>query len=377
MRALIPPAHIASFEHDDWVSSVDLLSQTSAAGKWDRTLEAGHDRLLSGSYDGLLRVWNTSRELLATSVSAAEGGHSEPVKDVKFLSANRLVSASLDRTIRLWDYRGDSITPTLELYGHTAAVNRLAVHAPSARILSASADHSVGIFTSSKSSAPAAPSNLIPPPSSKRRKLSTPSSGKTVSQRGGLGSLTGHIAPVSDVIFKPDDATVAYSSSWDHSIKTWDLPTQTCVDTRTTSHALLSVAALPQVNLIAAGTTARHITLVDPRAEATSIVAMTMRGHTNAVVSLTPSPDSGYVFASGSHDGSVRVWDVRNAKGGNAGSGDGGGMVGESVFVLDREDAGRKTVGGEGIKVFSTTWDKTWGIVSCGEDKKVQVNQAR
>lgn len=192
-----------------------------------------------------------------------------------------------------------------------------------------------------------------------------------------MGLLTSHSAPVSDVVFKPDDATVGYSSSWDHSIKTWDLTTQTCVDTRTTSHALLSIAALPEVNLIAAGTTARHITLVDPRAQATSIVAMTMRGHNNAVVSLAPSPTSGYVFASGSHDGSVRVWDVRNAKAGNAGPGEGGGMIGESVFVLDREGSGKKTVGGEGVKVFGVAWDETWGIVSAGEDKKVQINQSR
>lgn len=376
VRALIPPAHVASFEHDDWVSSLDLLSTTSPAGKWDSaSLQAGQDRLLSGSYDGLLRIFNTSQELLATSVSPSEGGHAAPVKAVKFLGSNRLVSSSLDRTVRLWDYSGDSILPTLELYGHTASVDSLAVHAPSSRILSASSDHTVGLFAATKSSAPSAPSNLIPLPSTKRRKLSAPNPSKTVSQRGALALLSGHSAPVSDVTFKPDDPTVAYSTSWDHSLKTWDLTTQSCVDTRTTSHTLLSVAALPQVTLVAAGTSARHITLVDPRASATSIVAMTLRGHSNAVVKLAPSPKSGYVFASASHDGSVRVWDVRNAKAGNVG--EGGGMAGESMFVLERDAQKVKSVGGEGVKVFGLAWDETWGIVSAGEDKKVQMNQSR
>lgn len=380
VRALIPPGHVASFEHDDWVSSVDVLSQTSPAARWsgnDASAALVQDRLVSASYDGLLRIWNMSHEILATSASAFDGGHSGPVKAVKFITPTRLASSSLDRTVRLWEYNGDAITPSVELFGHTASVDSLAVHAPSSRILTASADHTVGIFSAVKAGAPSAPANLIPAPSSKRRKLSAPSSGKNVSQRGALGLLAGHSAPVSDVIFKPDDATVGYSTSWDHSFKTWDLTTQTCVDTRSTSHALLSVAALPEVNLIAAGTTARHITLVDPRAQATSIVAMTMRGHTNAVVTLAPSPSSGYVFASGSHDGSVRVWDVRNAKAGNIGPGEGGGMVGESVFVLDRGMGEKKAVGGEGVKVFGMAWDETWGIVSAGEDKKVQINQAR
>ncbi|KAL1304977.1 hypothetical protein AAFC00_003882 [Neodothiora populina] len=381
VRALIPPPHVASFEHDDWISSIDLLSQTSPAGKWAQKASSDitvQDRLVSGSYDGLLRIWDKSQELLATSSSATDGGHTGPVKDVKFISGDKLASSGLDRTIRLWDYNNDKITPSLDLYGHKGSVDRIAVHAPSSRILSASADHSVGIFTTSKAGAPTANPVLLAAPSTKRRKMAGPSSGLNTPQRGALGLMAGHSAPVSDVIFKPDDATVGYSTSWDHSLKTWDLTTQTCVDTRTTSHSLLSVTALPAVNLVAAGTSARHITLVDPRAQATSIVAMTMRGHANAVVALASSPSSGFVFASGSHDGSVRVWDVRNAKAGNAGpggEGGSGGMVGESVFVVDREGSGKKTVGGEGVKVFGLQWDESWGIVSAGEDKKVQINQ--
>ncbi|KEQ85137.1 ribosome biogenesis protein ytm1 [Aureobasidium pullulans] len=374
VRALVPPSHVASFEHDDWVSSVDLLSATSAAGRWaGKNFGAsgvGNERLVSASYDGLLRLWNQSKEVLATS---GDGGHSGPVKSVKFLDHSRLVSSSVDRSVRIWNYNDREITPKVELLGHTASVDRLAVHTPSQRILTASQDHTVGIFSSDIKSNPSAPAHLLPNPSSKRRKPSV-----TVPQRGALSLLAGHNAPVSDVTFKPDDATVAYSTSWDHTLKTWDLATHSCVDTRATSHPLVSVAALPQLNLVAAGTTARHISLIDPRASATAIVAMTLRGHNNAVVSLAPSPDNGFVFASGGHDGSVRVWDVRNAKAGNAGGVAEGGMTGESIFVLERDGQGeKKPVGGEGIKVFGVQWDEAWGIVSCGEDKKVQVNQPR
>ena len=133
---------------------------------------------------------------------------------------------------------------------------------------------------------------------------------------------------------------------------------------------------MPQVNLVAAGTSARHITLIDPRASAHSIVAMTLRGHNNGVVSIAPNPSNGFVMCSGSHDGSVRVWDVRSVRAGaNTGFGEGG-MLGESVFVLDREGkTDKRPVGGEGVKVFGVAWDEKWGIVSCGEDKRVQVNR--
>ncbi len=50
-RALIPPLHIASFLHDDWVSSVDALSATSVTG--GQSVAAGQEKILSGSYDGL------------------------------------------------------------------------------------------------------------------------------------------------------------------------------------------------------------------------------------------------------------------------------------------------------------------------------------
>jgi ribosome biogenesis protein YTM1 len=58
---------------------------------------------------------------------------------------------------------------------------------------------------------------------------------------------------------------------------------------------------------------------------------------------------------------------------------EGGGLVGEAVYVVERESTkgGKRPVGGEGIKVFGVGWDKDVGIVSGGEDKLVQVNRGR
>jgi hypothetical protein len=318
-----------------------------------------------------------SSEVMAISPSASAGGHTSSVKSVVFVSPSQVASSGLDRTVRIWKYIEDSenltatLTPQMELYGHKASVDCVAVHNKSSHILSASADHSVGVWLTNKSNAPAAPSTLLPQNSARGSKRRKASSSVTVPQRGAVAMLQGHSAPVSAVVFAPNDATVAYSASWDHTLRTWDLPTASLVDTRTTSHALLSLAALPDLNLLAVGTSARHITLIDPRASATTIAAMTLRGHTNAVVTLASDPNSTYGLVSGSHDGTCRIWDVRSSRS------DKDGVVGESTYTIERESVKGepRRVGGEGVKVFGVRWDQEVGIVSVGEDKKVQINR--
>jgi WD40 repeat protein len=367
VRALIPPIHISSFEHDDWVSSVDVLSSDVAGS-----------RILSGSFDGLIRVWNNSNTaLLATSPSATYNGHTASVKAVKFLTPSKIVSGGNDRTLRIWNYIENettaSIVPTLELYGHGSKINSISVHAHSSQILSASDDHSICLWSTSKSSAPEARSTLLPNASSaanKRRKISK-ADNKQISQRGPLATLEGHTDIASAAIFKATDRTFGYSSSWDHSVRTWDLTTSKLIDTRTTLHPLSSLVEMQGVNLLAAGSTARHITLIDPRASASKVAAMTLRGHTNAVSSLAQEPGSNYSLVSGSHDGTCRIWDIRSVK--SAPSAEGG-QVGESVYVINRESAGGQPKK-EGVQVFGVVWDKDIGIVSASEDKRVQVNR--
>jgi ribosome biogenesis protein YTM1 len=364
VRARIPPVHVASFEHDDWVSSVDVLSQET---------QPGHERILSASFDGHLRIWDPSSRVVATTPAASAGGHTSSIKCARFISPTQIISSSMDRTIRLWTYSPDSetLTPKLELYGHKASVDSIRHSPKTHRILSASQDSTISLWSTRKSDAPPAPAHLLPNATStaKRRKLN-PSI--TVPQRGPLATFTAHGAPVSGADFDAHDPTVGYSTSWDRTLRTWDLTTSTLVDTRTTSNPLFSLSQLPQLHLLAAGTSNKTITLIDPRDSAVSVSAMTLRGHSNIVTCLARDPESEYGLVSGSHDGTVRVWDVRSARKGKEG------VVGESVFVIERESQGaqeRRRVGGEGVKVFGVCWDARLGILSASEDKRVQINR--
>lgn len=372
VRALVPPKKVTSFEHDDWVSAVDILSAGSPVGKWTKgtSVQSGQERILSASYDGLLRVWDMSGDVLATSQPPNNGGRITSLKSAKWISDKKLAAAGMDGVVRIFKYDEDArtITNTLELYSHRWPVEDIAVHTPSNRLLSASSDTTISLFSTSAKDSPAAPADLLPSSnaaSNKRQKLSK--SSHTVPSRGALSTLTGHAAPVSSIIFKPNDATVAYSSSHDHTLRTWDLPTSTCVDTRTTGHSLLSLVALPKLSLLATGTSARHITMIDPRASATKISITTLRGHANGVVSLDTDPNNEYRLVSGSHDGTARIWDIRGV---------GEGQSGAPVYTIYRDGMGETVKSsGDGVKVFGVRWESEVGIVSVGEDKKVQINR--
>ena len=377
VKAKLPPLFVASFEHDDWVSSVDILSSSSLDSRGVRSsITPGQERIVSGGYDSFLRIWDTSSQVLATSPSRDNGGHATMIKAASFIDSSHIASSDMYGLIRVWKYAEDqteltaSLKPQIELRGHKGSVDSLSIHQSSNRILSGSADRTVGLWSTRKTDAPEAPPPPTPASNAKRRKT-----GPAVStaRRGPLALMESHKNIVTDATFAPSDHSVAYSVSWDNTLKTWDLTTSTCVDTRLTLHPLSCVAALPSLNLVATGSTARHIALIDPRASATTTSAMTLRGHKNNVVSLAADPESSYGLASGSHDGECRIWDVRSLKN------DKDGRVGSSSYTIKREWRKDQPMAyaGQGVKVFQVRWDKDVGIVSASEDKTVQINQGQ
>lgn len=364
-RAILPPSYLSSFNNDDWVSSLDVDKESMY--------------IVSGSYDGIVRTWDMSGK-----VQKQYAGHSGPVKAVKVISATRLVSAGNDRTLRLWKTKNESLKldnnlgneledddeniedgKTLAiLEGHKAPVVSVDV-SNNSRILSASYDNSIGFWSTIYKEMTAVDpmeefnnsSNRISTAAKKRRKLTLKDG--SIRRRAPLALLESHKAPVEAASFDLNDNTVGYSVSQDHTIKTWDLVTSRCVDTKTTSYSLLSLAQMPTLNLLACGSSARHITLHDPRVNSTSkITQQQLIGHKNFVVSLDTCPENEYILCSGSHDGTVKVWDVRSTT---------------AMYTITREDPSVEK--GVNDKVFAVKWAKNVGIISGGQDKKIQFNK--
>lgn len=347
-RAVLPPSFLASFSNEDWISSLETINPASAAVTASN-MTLAESKILSGSYDGIVRTYNMSGEVESQYI-----GHLGPVKSVKWISPTRIVSSGNDHKLRLWKISLKGTEEGVEdgkttaiLEGHKAPVVDLAVDYRSNKIVSGGSDNVVGVWSTNASDmssvAIAEPSGSTM--SKKRKKLALQDS--TIKRRAPLAMMEGHSQPVNGVIFDANDGLVTYSASQDHTIKTWDLVTSRCVDTRSTGYSLLSILQLPNLHLIATGSSARHINLHDPRVSAgDEQVSRKLVGHTNFVVSMAKSPTKDHMFASASHDGTVKVWDVRAEK---------------AMYTL-----------GSGGKVFGVDWDPV-GIVSGGEDKKINI----
>lgn len=357
-RAVLPPSYLASFNNEDWVSSIDV----------------GDKYIVSGSYDGIVRTWN-----LSGKVDKQYSGHSGPIRAVKYISNTRLVSAGNDRTLRLWKTKNDQLGngvvdeddenieegKTLAiLEGHKAPVVSVDV-SNNSRILSGSYDNSIGFWsTIYKEMITVDPmeeltnsSDKISTAARKRRKMTLKDG--SIRRRGPLSLLESHTGPVEQAKFDLTDNTVGYSVSQDHTIKTWDLVTARCVDTKTTSYSLLSMAQLPSLHLLACGSSARHITLHDLRVNSSAkITQQQLIGHKNFVVSLDTCPENEYMLCSASHDGTVKVWDVRATS---------------PMYTITREEPSVQK--GVNDKVFAVRWAKNVGIISGGQDKKIQINK--
>lgn len=360
-RAVLPPSYLNSFNDEDWISSIDV----------------GDKHIISGSYDGVVRTWN-----LSGKVEKQYTGHSGPIRAIKYISNTRLVSAGNDRTLRLWKTKNDQLG-TVDIHndldddevedgktlaileGHKAPVVSVDV-SNNSRIISGSYDNSIGVWsTIYKEMTTVDPmeelsnstNNKISTAARKRRKMALKDG--SIRRRAPISLLESHTGPVEQAVFDRIDNTVGYSVSQDHTIKTWDLVTSRCVDTKTTSYSLLSVVQLPTLHLLACGSSARHITLHDVRMNSSSkVTQQQLIGHKNFVVSLDTCPENEYMLSSASHDGTVKVWDVRATS---------------PMYTITREDPSVQK--GVNDKVFAVRWAKNVGIISGGQDKKLQINK--
>ncbi|KAI9313705.1 WD40-repeat-containing domain protein [Dichotomocladium elegans] len=335
VESMLPPTPVAAYQHDDWISSVK---------------GAANGLFLTGSYDNMVRLWNSTGDCVATLK-----GHTNAVKCVTFgsLDAEKttLFSGSLDHSVLAWSYSNtdESYECLFECKGHKGPVESIAVSSNGESLASASSDGTVKIWSTSvpeEDESEHAEGHM-----QKHRKITK--SDRKIKKKA--LTLEGHVGAVNAVTFDKTDSNVVYTGGWDHSIRSWDVEQQVNLVTKNCEKVVLDVDYSSLSRLIASGHTDNTLRLWDPRSEDGINVKLALRGHTGWISSIAWSPSSEYLLCTGSYDSSVRVWDTRS-KG--------------PLYTINEEERQSNE------KILSVDWSGQT-VLSGGEDKKLRIYQAK
>ena len=242
-------------QHNNWVRSVAFSSDGT--------------RIVSGSYDKSVRVWDasTGAELMRVN------GHTSYVNSAAFSNdGTRIVSGSDGKSVRVWD--ASTGAKLMKLNGHTDPVNSVAFSGDGTRVVSGSDDKSVRVWD--------------------------------VLTGAELKRLTGHAGCVNSVALSHDGNRIV-SGSHDQSVRVWDTSTGAeLMRLNGHTHHVNSVAFSSDGTRIVSGSNDRSVRVWDA---STGAELMRLNRHVHYVNSVMFSSD-GTRIVSGSHDKSVRVWDA-------------------------------------------------------------------
>ena len=204
-------------------------------------------------------------------------GHSSIVKAVVLvLDGRRVLSASWDQTLKVWDLQTGECLRSLD--GHTGCVQAVVVHPDGLRALSASDDKTLKMWD-----------------------LDT---GKC------LQTLEGHSGPVTAVALDLDGRR-ALSGSNDRTLKLWDLRTGQCLLTLMGhSRFIWAVAVHSDGRRALSGSRDRTVRIWDLQ---TGACLRILDGHRSTVCAVVPHPD-GRRALSTSDDKTIKVWDLQTGQ---------------------------------------------------------------
>lgn len=223
--------------HDDWVSAIQ------SNGDW----------ILSGSYDNTVNIWNMKGEHKLTL-----SGHDAPIKGVGWISLNEdtgtgvFASGSKDQTIMIWEWnvKKNKAHCIFTCKGHERAVECIAISPNSKHIASGSWDNFLKIWSAS---------TLDDSDVGASKRVKT----DEAHVRTPISTLEGHKEAVSSVQWI-DNATIL-TSSWDHTMKIWDLNMKALKNEIAGNKSFFDVSYSNLNGMIITASADKNLRLYDPK----------------------------------------------------------------------------------------------------------------
>jgi WD40 repeat protein len=316
----LPPAEITASQ------AAPALAAAASQANW-RFVLGGHDqavtsavfspdgtRIVTASWDKTARLWDaaTAKEI------AVLRGHDGPVTSAAFSSDGaHIVTASVDNTARLWD--ATTAKEIAVLRGHETVVNSAAFSPDGTRIVTASADTArlwdaatakeIAVLRGHNGYVSSAAFSLdgtriVTASGDSTARLWDAATGKEIAV------LRGHDGPVNSAAFSPDGTRIVTASE-DNTARLWNPVTvEEIAVLRGHDGPLNSAAFSPDGTRIVTASDDQAARLWDAT---TAKEIRVLRGHDGYVSSAAFSLD-GTRIVTASGDNTARLWDAATAK---------------------------------------------------------------